>query len=127
MTAIKFDDKMARKIQGIAHLTRLQILEFLSDGEKTVDEIVKHIGTSQGNISQHLIMMRDRGILENRKEANNMYYALKNPKLVEAIDKLVEALMNSPHALNLKPGFYPTTGTLDRDTLLKTGKKKPSK
>ncbi|PIV71847.1 MAG: ArsR family transcriptional regulator, partial [Rhodocyclales bacterium CG17_big_fil_post_rev_8_21_14_2_50_68_7] len=59
----------ARALKAISHPLRLQILCMLGPGEACVQEIVEAVGTSQSNVSQHLAILRDKGVLVARKEA----------------------------------------------------------
>ena len=61
-------------IRDSAHPLRLKILCVLGDQEVCVQEIVDAVGTSQSNISQHLAILRDKGVLLTRKDANRVYY-----------------------------------------------------
>jgi ArsR family transcriptional regulator len=66
-------------LKALAHPIRLAIIQFLSEGERCVCDIVEHVGTSQSNISKHLSIMRGVGILSDRKEGLSVYYELKMP------------------------------------------------
>jgi len=57
-----------------------------------VGELSKRLDIPIGNLSQHLNMMKDRGILNSRKEGNVVYYRLANPKMLKAFDILREIL-----------------------------------
>ncbi len=67
-------DKASRALKAMAHPIRLKILCTLGDEEISVQDIVEKVGTSQSNISQHLAILRDKGILTSRKDANRVYY-----------------------------------------------------
>ncbi len=88
---IKYEP-LARCLKGLAHDMRLKILYLLEDGEKTVSEIEQFTGSSQSNVSQHLILMRDKNILVSRKEANQIYYSIKNKKILSVVQDLCEIL-----------------------------------
>ena len=64
--------------------SRLAIIEFLKDGEKTVMAIAKAIGVRQPNTSNHLAYMKKRGIVQTRKASTSIYYRLASPKIAEA-------------------------------------------
>lgn len=66
----------AQAIKAIAHPLRLKILCVLGDQEISVQDIVEQVGTSQSNISQHLAILRDKGVLATRKDANRVYYRI---------------------------------------------------
>ncbi|HSV95694.1 MAG TPA: metalloregulator ArsR/SmtB family transcription factor [Spirochaetota bacterium] len=75
-------------LKSIAHPIRLKILCFLMDGEKTVGEIEKEFGSSISNISQHLTVLRKIHMVNRRKEANFMFYSVKDPKIAELLGTL---------------------------------------
>jgi DNA-binding transcriptional ArsR family regulator len=72
-------------MQAMAHPLRLKILCLVGNAELSVLEIVDAVGTSQSNISQHLAVLRDHGILEARKEANKVYYRIVDPRVLQMI------------------------------------------
>lgn len=65
-----------RSLKALAHPLRLKIMCVLEQHEMTVQEIVDHVGTSQSNVSQHLTIMREKGLLQSRKDSNRVYYSL---------------------------------------------------
>ncbi|MFA5860704.1 MAG: metalloregulator ArsR/SmtB family transcription factor [Candidatus Thermoplasmatota archaeon] len=74
---------------------RIQILNELRDGEKSVGQLADATGLPQPNVSQHLAVMRSRGILTSRKEGAVVYYHLTNPKVLKAFDIIREVLYES--------------------------------
>lgn len=72
-------------MKAIAHPLRLKVLCVLSDGELSVQEIVDSVGTSQSNISQHLAILRDKGVLTTRKDANRVFYRIGDPRTVKLV------------------------------------------
>ncbi len=75
----------ANALKAMAHPLRWKILCTLGDRELSVGEIVAATGTSQSNISQHLEQLRNKNIVTSRKEANRIYYRIRNGKLLELI------------------------------------------
>lgn len=71
---------------------RIEILNTLKNEEKTVSELVAAIGASKANVSQHLAVMRHKGILTTRREGVNIYYRVANPKVIEACSLMKEVL-----------------------------------
>ncbi len=67
---------VANQFRVLAEPLRLEILQYLEDGEKTVNEIVLATKASQPNISKHLRVMLQAGILVKRQEKNNAYYSV---------------------------------------------------
>ncbi|MBU0622839.1 MAG: metalloregulator ArsR/SmtB family transcription factor [Gammaproteobacteria bacterium] len=72
-------------MKAIAHPLRLKILCVLADSELSVQDIVDNVGTSQSNISQHLAILRDKGVLSTRKDANRVYYRIGDPRTVKLV------------------------------------------
>jgi len=72
-------------MQAIAHPLRLKILCLIGNAECSVLEIGDAVGTSQSNISQHLAVLRDTGILAARKEANKVFYRIGDPRVLQMI------------------------------------------
>ncbi len=75
----------ALAIKAIAHPLRLKILCVLGDQEFSVQDIVEQVGTSQSNISQHLAILREKGVLATRKDANWVYYRIDDPRTLKLI------------------------------------------
>ena len=72
-------------MQAMAHPLRLKILCLVGNQELSVLEIVDAVGTSQSNISQHLAILRDHGILAARKDANKVFYRIEDPRVLQMI------------------------------------------
>lgn len=79
---------------------RLAIIDTIHKGEMTVSTLVKETGISQANISQHLAILRSKGVARTRREGNNIYYSIANPKIIEAYDLLSEVLKESTSSRN---------------------------
>ena len=77
-------------LQAMAHPLRLKILCLVGQGELMVQEIVEAVGTSQSNISQHLAVMRGRGLLASRRDANKVYYRVDDPRIIRMIAMMRE-------------------------------------
>lgn len=75
----------AHAIKAIAHPLRLKILCILGDKEISVQDIVEHVGTSQSNISQHLAILRDKGVLATRKDANRVFYRIGDIRTLKLV------------------------------------------
>lgn len=76
----------------LSNPTRLEILNMLRDGEKTVGELVTATGLRQANLSQHLATMRQRGVVLARREGAKVYYKIANQKIVRACELIREVL-----------------------------------
>lgn len=74
--------------QALAHPTRIALVELLVDGEQPVSYLVERLGGEQGNISQHLAILRAKQIVGNRKEGNQVFYSLRDPLIAEVLSIL---------------------------------------
>jgi ArsR family transcriptional regulator len=84
--------RASRSLKAMAHPLRLKILCLLgAQSEVSVQDIVEQVGTSQSNISQHLSILRDKGILAARKDANKVYYRIGDPRIINLIGSMREA------------------------------------
>ena len=73
--------------------TRLEILNLLRDKEMSVTELIKKSKLTQANISQHLSIMKSKGIVTSSRNGKNIYYKLSNPKIIKAFDIIREVLI----------------------------------
>lgn len=80
----------SQAIKAMGHPLRLKILCLLGNQEVSVQDIVEHVGTSQSNISQHLAILRDKGVLTTRKEANFVYYRITDPRTLKLVELMRE-------------------------------------
>ena len=85
----------AQAIKSMAHPLRLKILCLLGDQEVSVQDIVEQVGTSQSNISQHLAILRDKGVLATRKEANFVYYRINDPRTLKLVGLMREVFCSN--------------------------------
>ena len=79
--------------QTLAHPKRLEAIERLREGEMSVTDLAEALDISQPNLSQHLTLMRQKGIVTTRREGLNVYYRLASPKIVKACDLMREVLV----------------------------------
>lgn len=85
-------DYQAEVCKTLASSKRLEIINALKDEEKNVTELVDILGIPKANVSQHLAVMRHKGVLKSRKEGVNVYYSISNPKVVMACTLMKEVL-----------------------------------
>lgn len=76
----------------MANPTRLEVINLLREEEKSVGELALKAGVSQANMSQHLNILRQKGIVLARRAGVSVYYRLANPKILKAFDILKEIL-----------------------------------
>lgn len=82
-------------IKSIAHPLRLKILCVLGANEVSVQDIVDDVGTSQSNISQHLAILRDKGVLCTRKDANRVYYRISDQRTLKLVELMRDVFCTS--------------------------------
>ena len=90
MTREEDIDRASRSLKAMSHPLRLKILCTLRDQEVSVQDIVDNVGTSQSNISQHLAILRDKGILASRKDANRVFYRVGDARTLRLICMMQE-------------------------------------
>jgi ArsR family transcriptional regulator len=95
----------------LANPIRLAILHTLRDGEKSVNELTDTLGISQSNLSQHLAIMRQVGILTTRKQGTSIYYSVTNAKINQACDTVREVLLDQLKQRQEFAKSYPSTIT----------------
>ena len=82
----------AEMCKVFSNSTRLKILNLLRDKELSVTELIKKTKLSQANISQHLSIMKSKGIVVSNRKGKNIYYNLTNPKIIKAFDIISDVL-----------------------------------
>ena len=75
--------KQAEIAKAITHPLRIAIMDFLKDGEQCVCDIAEYVGSERSNVSRHLSVMVNAGVLEHRKEGLRVIYKLKTPCILE--------------------------------------------
>ena len=88
-------ERASRSLKAMSHPLRLKILCTLGDQEVSVQGIVENVGTSQSNISQHLAILRDKGILASRKDDNRVYYRVGDARTLRLISMMQEVFCSS--------------------------------
>ena len=71
----------------LAHQTRIHIVECLRGGEMTVSAILEQVAIEAANASQHLAVLRSKGLVLNRKEGAQVFYSLRDPLLIEVLER----------------------------------------
>jgi DNA-binding transcriptional ArsR family regulator len=82
----------AEVCKTLANPKRIEIINLLRSGEKSVASLRGTTGLLKANLSQHLSIMRQKGIIHARKEGLNVFYRIANPKIVKACDLMREVL-----------------------------------
>ena len=82
---------IAERFRALAEPRRIRLLDRLRDGEATVLDLTSLVGTSQQNVSRHLVLLQRAGIVARRKEGNFAYYRIAD----ETVHTLCEAVCGS--------------------------------
>lgn len=83
----------ARICQVLSSPRRLEVLYALRDGEVSAGDLARLLDTSQANVSQHLALMRQHGLVTARKEGQMMYYRLVSREILGACDAVRRVLV----------------------------------
>jgi len=79
---------------SLANAKRIEIIDLLQDGEKKAGTLAREMGINKANLSQHLQLMKSKGILLSRREGVLNYYSIANPKIVTACQLMREVMMD---------------------------------
>ncbi|MBC8378409.1 MAG: winged helix-turn-helix transcriptional regulator [Planctomycetes bacterium] len=85
-------EKQAAIAKAIAHPVRMAVLEFLKPGEQCVFDIAEAVGTERTNLSKHLSVMTNAGVLTSRKDGLKVMYRVKTPCLLRFMDCIKDCL-----------------------------------
>ncbi|HIM83135.1 MAG TPA: ArsR family transcriptional regulator [Candidatus Marinimicrobia bacterium] len=88
--SVQFLQSASSVMKALGHPARIKIVEFLQSDEKSVSEIQEHIGRIQPVTSQHLSIMRDRGIVISRRKGTTIYYSIANDFISKVLDCIAE-------------------------------------
>ncbi len=81
-------EAMSKLLKSMSHPIRLKILCLLQDKELSVGEIRDKVETTNANVSQHLNILRNQGIIDYRKDANFIYNRITDKRILELIQKM---------------------------------------
>ena len=95
----------AELLKALAHPRRLEIISLLRDQELPVSSIHSMLDLPQANISQHLMILRDAGVVTTRRDGKQIYYSISDNKFIKASDLLREVLIDKNSDLNLGKEF----------------------
>ncbi len=79
----------------LANAKRQMILGSLRADELTVSELQERTGIPQATLSQHLSILRSAGVVRTRRDGNRVYYAITNPKIIQAFDLITEVMQET--------------------------------
>ena len=82
----------AEMCSGLADPVRLMLIYELDNGPRNVNDLVQTLGISQPVVSRHLKLLRDKGLVSNERQGNNVIYSLVDPRLVHALNELRQVM-----------------------------------
>jgi DNA-binding transcriptional ArsR family regulator len=91
---------IARRFRAIGEPMRIKLLDQLRGGEATVSELSEAIGASQQNVSKHLAVLADAGILGRRKEGNHVYYRIVDQGVLTLCEEVCGSVQQQLRSLN---------------------------
>ena len=83
---------IADRLQVVAQPLRIRLVDCLARREATVQELVHSLGASQQNVSQHLAILHQAGLVSRRKEGTRVRYQLVDPNVLPLFERAVESL-----------------------------------
>lgn len=94
----KLDDRaleyVAKYFKALAEPMRLKVLNALQDGEKNVGQLTVISGTTQANISKHLSLLSDYGLVKRESRGNCVYYSISDPTIYELCELVCGQISN---------------------------------
>jgi DNA-binding transcriptional ArsR family regulator len=91
---------IARRFRLLAEPMRIRLLDDLRDGEATVGELAEALATSQQNVSKHLGVLAEAGMLGRRKEGNRVYYRIVDETVFALCEQVCGSVQDQLRALN---------------------------
>src|ERR687891_435044 len=96
-------DRAVRLFHALSDETRLSILQRLRFGERCVCEMTDALDAAQSRLSFHLKVLKDAGLVTDRREGRWMYYTL-NPETLMEVGEVVEAMASAPSPAERRSG-----------------------
>ena len=97
-------DLISRRFRAIGEPFRIRLLDDLREREATVGELADAVGTSQQNVSRHLTVLADAGILGRRKEGNRVYYRIADDGVLDLCEEVCGSVQQQLRALHALVG-----------------------
>jgi ArsR family transcriptional regulator len=88
----KLIEAQAKVFSAVAHPLRLSIVHYLAEGERCVCDIAEYLQAGRPNVSKHLALMVEAGVLESRKQGLRMIYSLKTPCLLKLLSCVTDVV-----------------------------------
>lgn len=91
---------IARRFRVVGEPMRIRLLDALRDGEATVGELSEELGASQQNVSKHLAVLAEGGILGRRKDGNHVYYRIVDDGVLRLCEDVCGSLQQQLRSLS---------------------------
>jgi DNA-binding transcriptional ArsR family regulator len=88
----EFAEPLAERFRLLSEPTRLRLLDMLRDGERPVGALADDLGCTQANVSKHLAMLADGGLVVRRREGLRCYYAVADASVFTLCDSVCDSL-----------------------------------
>jgi DNA-binding transcriptional ArsR family regulator len=85
-------EKVGERLKLLSEPMRLRLLYSLTDGEKSVSKLVRDTGALRANVSKHLGMLLDAGVVRRRKQGLNSYYSVADESIYDLCELVCESL-----------------------------------
>jgi len=85
-------EKTVQKLKAVSHPVRLQIVNILLKGERSVGELVTMLGTHQSLTSQQLSILKLGGVLKSRRNGNKVFYSLANKGIQTIMETIIQEI-----------------------------------
>lgn len=91
-------ERQAQICKALSDPKRIMIVHALRSGERSVGDLMAELGMAQTNLSQHLAVLRDRGLVAAKRKGNNVFYSLTSDSIGEACDTVRRVLLDQLEA-----------------------------
>jgi ArsR family transcriptional regulator len=85
-------EMIAERFRILGEPVRIRIIQTLESGEKNVSELVAEVGSTQPNVSKHLRILQESGVVSRRQDGNLVYYAIADPSVIELCDAVCSSV-----------------------------------
>src|SRR5690242_11396758 len=85
-------DMIAERFRILGEPLRIRIIQTLEEGEKNVSELVSAVGSTQPNVSKHLRILQESGVVRRRQDGNLAYYSIADPGVIELCDAVCSSI-----------------------------------
>jgi ArsR family transcriptional regulator len=83
---------VAARFRTLGEPIRIQLLQALQSGERNVTDLVAAVGSTQSNVSRHLRILQDAGLIRRRQDGNSVYYSIGDPTVFDLCDAVCNSV-----------------------------------